>query len=99
MGKPCCGTFNVDRELLDRCLRGIDEHAWQDFVDRFLGLGVHVVDHVCQARGQKVPSDIRDDLVSEIFLTLLRDDMLVLRKFQGKASLATYLTVIARRAW
>lgn len=87
---------NVDRELLDRCLRK-EEQAWQDFVDRFLGLGIHVVAHVASCREQNIPRDIRDDLVAEIFLSLLRDDMQILRKFQGKSSLATYLTVIARR--
>lgn len=87
---------NVDRHLLQRCLSH-EQSAWQEFVDRFLGLGVHVVDHTLQCRDQKIAPDLREDLISEIFLNLLRDDMLVLRNFKGNSSLATYLTVVARR--
>ena len=33
----------------------------------------------------------------EVFLTALKNDFAVLRNFRGKSSLATYLTVVARR--
>ena len=39
----------------------------------------------------------RDDFVSEVFLVLIRHDFAVLRRFRRQCSLATYLTVIARR--
>jgi RNA polymerase sigma-70 factor (ECF subfamily) len=42
------------------------------------------------------PAD-RDDLVAEILLACVRNDAAVLRGFAGRASLPTYLTVIARR--
>jgi RNA polymerase sigma-70 factor (ECF subfamily) len=42
------------------------------------------------------PED-RDDLCSEVFLAVMDDDFAVLRHFRGQSSLATYLTVIARR--
>ena len=38
-----------------------------------------------------------EDLVAEVFAALLADDFAVLRRFRGQSSLATYLTVIARR--
>ena len=86
----------IDRNLLERCLQR-KPRAWEDFVDRFLGLIVHVVDHASTARNIHLGSDDRDDLSAEVFLTLIRNDFAVLRHFRGQSSLATYLTVIARR--
>lgn len=87
---------DFDRELLQRCLSR-QARAWEDFVDRFLGLVVHVVNHTAQARSIVVTPHDLDDLASEVFMALLADDHGVLRRFRGQSSLATYLTVIARR--
>jgi RNA polymerase sigma-70 factor (ECF subfamily) len=62
-----------------------------------MGLVLHVVDHTAQARAVQLSSVDREDLVSEVFLALVADDVRVLRLFRGDSSLATYLTVIARR--
>jgi len=86
----------IDRGVLERCLSGKPQ-AWEDFVNRFLGLVVHVVNHTTQIRGLWISSEDRDDLVSEVFLGILQDDFAVLRRFRGQSSLATYLTVVARR--
>jgi RNA polymerase sigma-70 factor (ECF subfamily) len=86
----------IDRNLLERCLER-KPRAWEDFVDRFMGLVVHVVNHTAQARSARLTPEDRDDLCSEVFLNLIRDDFAVLRHFRGQSSLATYLTVIARR--
>ncbi len=86
----------IDRHLLQRCLER-KPRAWEDFVDRFLGLVVHVVNHSAQARSIRLSDADRDDLCAEVFLTLVRDDFAVLRHFRGQCSLATYLTVVARR--
>jgi len=86
----------IDRGLLERCLQG-KPRAWEDFVDRFMGLVVHVVNHTAQIRGLRLGPEDRDDLVSEVFLGILRNDFAVLRHFRGQSSLATYLTVVARR--
>ncbi|MGB7328347.1 MAG: sigma-70 family RNA polymerase sigma factor [Rubripirellula sp.] len=86
----------VDRVLLQRCLDQAPR-AWQDFVDRFLGLVVHVANHTAQSRGASIDQATRDDLVSEVFLTLVAADFAVLRRFRRNCSLATYLTVISRR--
>lgn len=86
----------IDRNLLKRCLAE-EPGAWKDFVDRFIGLFIHVINHTAHARSVRVqPGDI-DDLCAEIFVALLADDFAVLRRFRGSSSLATYLTVIARR--
>jgi RNA polymerase sigma-70 factor (ECF subfamily) len=86
----------IDRNLLSRCLAR-QPRAWEDFVDRFMGLVLHVIDHSTVSRSIRlVPSD-REDLVGEVFLAMVKDDFAVLRRFRGEASLATYLTVITRR--
>ena len=86
----------IDRSLLDRCLTR-KPRAWEDFVDRFMGLVVHVINHTAQCRSINLSAADREDLAAEVFLATVDNDMAVLRHFRGKSSLATYLTVIARR--
>jgi len=86
----------LDRNLLQRCLSR-KPRAWEDFVDRFMGLVVHVVRHSAQARNLRLTPEDRDDLCAEVFLAIINDDFALLRNFRGQSSLATYLTVVARR--
>lgn len=86
----------IDRNLLQRCLAR-QPRAWEGFVDRFLGLVVHVINHTAQCRSMQLSEPDREDLCAEVFLTILDKDYAVLRHFRGESSLATYLTVIARR--
>lgn len=86
----------IDRNLLERCLQGKPK-AWEDFVDRFMGLVVHVVNHTARARSVRLTPADRDDLCEEVFLAAIRNNYALLRNFRGKSSLATYLTVVARR--
>lgn len=87
---------DIDRLLLNQCLAH-EPQSWERFVERFLGLVVHVINHTAHARALRVePQDV-EDLASEVFLTILSDDFNILRRFRGDSSLATYLTVIARR--
>lgn len=86
----------IDRNLLKRCLAE-EPGAWRDFVDRFVGLFVHVINHTGHARSIRLSPDDVDDLCAEIFLALLASDYRVLRQFRARSSLATYLTVVARR--
>ncbi len=87
---------NVDRELLQRCLNR-SPGAWEDFINRYLGLVVHVVNDTAASRTLSVSTSVRDDLVSDVFFALVKKDFAVLRRFRGQSSLATYLTVVARR--
>lgn len=86
----------IDRALLKNCLAQ-EPAGWQAFVDRFIGLFVHVIQHTSHARSIKATQADIDDLCSEIFVAILANDRAVLRNFRGKSSLATYLTIIARR--
>ena len=86
----------IDRRILQQCLARAPG-AWEDFVDRFIGVIVHVIRHTAHARSVPISPDDLDDLCSEVFVELLKDDFAVLRNFRGEASLSTYLTVITRR--
>jgi RNA polymerase sigma-70 factor (ECF subfamily) len=86
----------IDRNLLQRCLAD-EPGAWRDFVDRFISLFVHVIHHTANVRSVPLSQHDVDDLCAEVFLVLLANDYRVLRQFRGNSSLATYLTVVARR--
>ena len=87
---------DIDRNLLDRCLSG-KPRAWEDFVDRFMGLVVHVINHTAQCRSLQLSRADREDLAADVFLAIIENDLAALRHFRRKSSLATYLAVIARR--
>ena len=86
----------LDRKLLDRCLKD-EPRAWEDFVDRYMGLAIHVINHTAQCRSVRLTAEDREDLAADVFAAIVANDMAVLRNFRGESSLATYLTVIARR--
>jgi RNA polymerase sigma-70 factor (ECF subfamily) len=85
-----------DRALIQRCLNH-EPGAWNDFVDRYLGLIYHVVHHTAYLRSTPLPPEDTEDIAAEILLQIVAGDYAVLRQFRGHSSLATYLTVIARR--
>jgi len=87
---------DTDRNLLQRCL-GRKPRAWEDFVDRYLGLVLHVVNHTAQSRSIRLTTEDVEDLSAEVFLSVVNNDFEILRRFRGESSLATYLTVVARR--
>lgn len=86
----------LDRDLIDRCLKGMPR-GWQDFVDRFIGLFVHIVDHSAKRAKVEIDQQQRDDIVFDICKSIVDDRYDILRKFERNCSLATYLCVVARR--
>ncbi len=87
---------NLDRELLARCLEQ-KNRAWEDFVDRFLGLILHVIDHSASMRGFRLSLEDRNALCIHVFSALGHDNFRILRDFRGKSSLTSYLSVVVRR--
>jgi RNA polymerase sigma-70 factor (ECF subfamily) len=87
---------HLDRDLLKRCLAH-QPGAWNDFVDRFLGLVYHVIHHTAHLRSMPLRPEDVEDLAAEVLLQIVSGDYAILRQFRGNSSLATYLTVIARR--
>ncbi len=86
----------VDRDLLKRCLNR-DPGSWNDFVDRFLSLIYHVIGYTAHLRSIRLNPEDVEDIAAEVLLKIIASDFRVLREFRGEASLATYLTVVARR--
>src|SRR5215468_8290297 len=84
---------SLDRELLRRCLAH-QPGAWNDFVDRFLGLIYHVIHHTAHLRSAPLRPEDTEDLAAEVLLQIVANDYAVLRQFKGNSSLATYLAVI-----
>lgn len=85
-----------DRKLLARCLDK-EPKSWEDFVDRYMGLVIHVINHSAQCRSLRLTNEDREDFAGEVFWNIVRNDFALLRHFRGESSLATYLTVITRR--
>ena len=86
----------ADARLVRECLDRVPG-AWDAFITRFAGLFLWIVDRTAAQRQLPLTAADRDDLVAEIFLECLRNEAAVLRGFAGRASLPTYLTVVARR--
>jgi len=86
----------LDRDLLKRCLSH-EPGSWNDFVDRYLGLIYHVINHASHLRSVPLRPEDVEDLAAEVLLQIVANDYAVLRQFRKESSLATYLTVIARR--
>jgi RNA polymerase sigma-70 factor, ECF subfamily len=86
-----------DRNLLRRCLNH-ESGAWNDFVDRYLGLVYHVIQHTSHLRSQFLQPEETEDIAADIMSELANNDYAVLRQFRGNSSLASFLTVIARRS-
>ena len=90
------GLIARDRDLIKRCLNH-EPGAWNDFVDRFLGLVYHVVQHTADMRSFPLSPEDKEDVASHVLVKIVDHDYAALRQFRGKSSLASYLTVIARR--
>ena len=90
------GLIARDRELIRRCLLH-EPGAWNDFVDRFLGLVYHVVQHTADMRSYPLTPEDKEDAAAQVLLRIVENDYAALKQFRGKSSLAAYLTVIARR--
>ena len=87
---------HLDNTLLERCLE-CQNRAWEDFVDRFLGLVLHVIDHTVSKRDIRLRTEERNILCERVFAALGHDQFRLLREFKARSSLTTYLSVVVRR--
>src|SRR5436189_134396 len=95
-GGPAVALTAVDRSIVQRCLAH-ESGSWNDLVDRFLGLIYHVIHYTSHLRSSPLKPAMVEDIAQEILTEIAANDYALLRAFRGKSSLATYLTVIARR--
>ena len=89
-------TNHLDDTLLTRCLER-QHRSWEDFVDRFLGLVLHVIDHTVSVREIRLRMDERTILCERVFAALGHDQFRLLREFKARGSFTTYLSVVVRR--
>ena len=86
----------IDRKLLKECLARAPG-SWNNFVDRYLSLIYHVIGYTAHVRSVRLGPEETEDVAAEVLLKIVAKDFKVLRDFRGTSSLATYLTVVARR--
>lgn len=87
-----------DALLVRRCAEDDDPDAWATFVDRYGGLLTGLARRMLLRRSGRAAAADVDDVVAEVFLALLRRDRLLLRQFDSRFKLSTYLGVICRTA-
>ena len=79
---------SVDRALLQRCLQH-DTGAWNDFVDRYLGLIYHVIHYTAHLRSHPLGPEEVEDIAQEILLQIVANDYAVLRQSRWNRSLSS----------
>ena len=81
---------------LEACIRG-DKRAWDAFVDRWAGIIHAAVQRAFQGgRGAAARAEV-EDTVQDVFLRLVKNDCRLLRSYDAnRASLSTWLTLVAR---
>ncbi len=84
-----------EAELVAACAAG-ERGAWEEFVDRFGPLLTALARRMLARRtGRAKDSDV-DDVVADVFLALLRRDRILLKRYDSKYRVSTYLGVICR---
>ena len=81
---------------LKACIDG-DKQAWDLFVQRWGGVIFAAVQRTFAARGGAVDRNDLEDAVQDVFVRLVAGDYRLLRTYDpGRASLSTWLTIVAR---
>jgi len=81
-------------EFLENCLRG-RKWAWDAFVDRYAGVIFAAVNRVMGRQRQRAQE--AEDVAQDVFVRLVRRDFALLRRYDpDRASLTTWLTIVAR---
>lgn len=81
--------------LVDDCVAGMSG-AWDAFVRRYAPLILAIARRSLRARGLSPAPDDLEDICENTFLALVKDDFSLLRSYDEKFALSTFLGVIAR---
>src|SRR5947208_15602235 len=95
-GGSLMALTSVDRTLLQRCLQH-DTGAWNDFVDRFIGLIYHVIHYTAHLRSTPLTAGQVEDIAQAVFVQVVPNDYARLIQFRVRSSLTTDLTLLPRR--
>ena len=85
-----------DRDLIAACIDG-DEHAWQQVTDKYLRLVYHVVRKTLNPYSKSVSEQDVEDISSEFFHSLVRDDYRLLKTIGEPYDLKAWLAISGRR--
>ncbi len=94
------GGFLIHREDERRLIQALvarDRQAWRQFVENFQGLVYARVARTALEFHRAVDRSDIEDICAEVFAGLVANDFASLRRFEGRSSLATWLSVVARR--
>lgn len=89
-------AYQADRLLVARLLNG-DAAAWEQFVDGYAASMRARIADVARSFRRVCDQGTIDDMLAEVFASLLHNDHAALRGYAGRSSLLTYLSVIATR--
>jgi len=89
-------TIDLDLEILNRCLWH-QPHGWEDFVDRFMGQVLQIIDYTLRNRDLPLAPEQSTAVCEQVFEKLAADDFRLLRQFHGDSRLSTYITVLVHR--
>src|SRR5205085_1309750 len=81
--------------LVDDCVAGMSG-AWDAFVRRYAPLILAIARRSLRARGMSPAPDDLEDICENTFLALVKDDFSLLRSYDDKFALSTFLGVVAR---
>jgi RNA polymerase sigma-70 factor (ECF subfamily) len=84
-----------DLDLLNRCIRR-EPGAWVEFVDRFKGTVQALARRYLKLNGHLPDEPELEDVVQEVFLSIIRRDFRLLRNYDATYTVKTYLGVITR---
>lgn len=83
-----------DKELVRNCITG-DENAWRELVEKNSSLVILLIKKTLTSLGVSFCQDDIDDIYENIFDALLENNSYLLRSYNSKYKLSTYLGVIA----
>lgn len=87
---------SADKNLVEGCLDRFPG-AWNQLVDENIQLIFHGIYQVGFRMGFQVTSEDLEDITSEVFVEILKDDFIFLRAYRGESKLSTYLCTLVHR--
>jgi len=82
-------------ELVQACIEG-EDGAWESFVQRYAPLVHAIARRSLRARGMSPSQEDLDDVCENTILALVKDDFALLRSYDDRYALSTFVGVIAR---
>lgn len=86
---------NETQDLVDACIEA-RSGAWESFVVRYAPLILAVARRSLRGRGLSPAPDDLDDICENTFFAFVKDDFALLRSYDNRFALSTFVGVVAR---